>query len=43
MYYDKKAILKLRPCIEKFSPSLSLKKSPRTLAIPDLSLDLKEN
>ena len=36
--YGKK--LKLRPCIEKFSPSLSLKKSPRTLAMPDFVLNL---
>ena len=31
---------KLRPCTKKFSPSLSLKKSPRTLAMPDFVLNL---
>ena len=31
---------KLRPCIEKFHPSLGLKKSPRTLAMPNFVLNL---
>ena len=33
-------LLMLRPSIEKFSPSLSLKKSPKTLAKPDFVLKL---